>query len=135
MKSSVLPSPRFGLNGRYAPSLLKTTTFVGIGELRFDPVNITRNASRNCSSFVATRTISLSEALPIRLKFLDRTWSHSSLATPPKRLLVTANTTKTNVGISLDLILLAKDGPVTGLSEKQSNSELLARTRRSSVKG
>jgi len=37
---------------------------------------------------------------------------------PPKRLLVTANTTKTNVGISLDLILLAKDGPVAGLSEK-----------------
>src|SRR5688572_25314391 len=118
MKLSVFPSPRFGLKGRYAPSLLKTTTFVGIGELRFEPVNITRNASRNCSSFVATRTISFSEALPIRLKFLDLTWSHSSLTAPEAtRLLESANRKITSVGISLAFILLVKAGLSAGLSE------------------
>src|SRR6185503_10827482 len=73
-------SSRFGLNGRYEESLLKTTTVVGIELLRLPPPKRSLKDSRNCSSFVAAFRMSFSEALPIRKKFFERTCSHSSFA-------------------------------------------------------
>jgi len=77
---SILPSARFGLNGLYDESLLKTTTLVGIGEARFVLLNSSLKLSRNCSSRVPTFRISFSDALPIRKKFFERICIHSSFA-------------------------------------------------------
>src|SRR3982751_976193 len=94
MKLSVLPSARFGLNGLYEESLLKTTTLVGIEALRLTCRKTCRNVSRTCSSLVATLRMSFSEAFPIRKKFFDRTWIQSSLADAARGAKVRINSAK-----------------------------------------
>src|SRR5262245_47150854 len=53
--------------------LLKTTTVVGTGESNLANDNNLVKTSRNCSSWVATWRISLSGALPTRVKFFEVT--------------------------------------------------------------
>src|SRR5437867_12880141 len=68
------------LNGLYELSLLKTTTVVGTGEVKFILGRIIVKTLRNCSSRLATCLISFSLALPTRKKFVERMLVQLSLA-------------------------------------------------------
>src|SRR5438045_1100417 len=84
----------------YEAALLKTMTFVAIGDVRFMWPKIWRNVSRNCSSFVATLRMSFSDALPISRKFFVFTWTQSSLALAgmhEKIKIAMANATRLNL--------------------------------------
>src|ERR1700693_6212939 len=60
--------------------LLKTITVVGIGVWNLAPGNKRANTSRHCSSRVATLRISFSLALPMSVKFFERTLVQLSFA-------------------------------------------------------